>query len=119
MTHEHDLIGEEHHAATDPFDDVSHFDDFAVAKFATHMKAKMALARGKGRCGWNDPTKCNADYLRQLLYEHLEKGDPVDVANICMMLHFHKAGTARDFGNTLDLFRAQLAELRADLGHRY
>lgn len=64
-----------------------HPDDHAVDAFATTMKAKMAAARAKGRGGWEDPAQCSADDLSRMLREHLEKGDPRDVANFCMMLH--------------------------------
>jgi|GEM_PF-4258236 len=71
-----------------------HFDDYAVRSFAKMMSEKMALSRAKGRSGWNDPEQCSVEYLRHLLYEHLAKGDPVDVANICMMLRHYEASTA-------------------------
>jgi hypothetical protein len=47
----------------------------------------MAEARAKGRGGWEDPAQCRADDLSRMLREHVEKGDPRDVANFCMMLH--------------------------------
>lgn len=59
-------------------------DDHQIDTFAESMKAKMDLKRAQGRSGWET---CSPDYLRQLLREHVEKGDPVDVANFCMMLH--------------------------------
>ncbi|WP_340571708.1 hypothetical protein [Stenotrophomonas sp. G106K1] len=64
-----------------------HPDDLAVDAFAAAMKAKMAEARAKGRGGWEDPAQCSADDLSRMLREHVEKGDPRDVANFCMMLH--------------------------------
>lgn len=64
-----------------------HPDDLAVDSFAAAMKAKMAAARAKGRGGWEDPAQCTADDLSRMLREHVEKGDPRDVANFCMMLH--------------------------------
>jgi len=70
----------------------THTDDIAVDSFARAMKAKMAQARAKGRSGWEgvDP----AD-LSRMLREHIEKGDPRDVANLCMMLWHHSARIAR------------------------
>ena len=59
-------------------------DDIAVDGFAAVMKAKMAASRGKGRFGWQTASSAHLTYL---LVEHLEKGDPVDVANFAMMLH--------------------------------
>ena len=61
-----------------------HSDDIAIDGFAAAMKAKMAASRAKGRSGW--PTASSA-HLTYLLVEHLEKGDPVDVANFAMMPH--------------------------------
>lgn len=72
----------------------SHSDDIAVDRFAMLMKSKLAAARAKGRGGWDDPARCNANYLRKSLHEHVAKGDPVDVANFCMMLAHYGASTA-------------------------
>ena len=63
-----------------------HPDDLAVDRFAAIMKAKLANAREKGRGGWDDRELCPDGYLSQLLREHVDKGDPVDVANLAMML---------------------------------
>lgn len=60
-----------------------HPDDLAVDRFATAMKEKLALARAKGRGGWQH---CDPADLSAMLYEHLERGDPRDVANFCMFL---------------------------------
>ena len=60
-----------------------HSDDLAVDRFATAMKEKLAQARAKGRCGWEE---CAPADLSAMLYEHVEKGDPRDVANFCMFL---------------------------------
>ncbi|WP_448130699.1 hypothetical protein [Stenotrophomonas rhizophila] len=64
-----------------------HPDDAAVDAFADAMKAKMADARAKGRGGWEDPAQCSSEDLSRMLRDHVEKGDPRDVANFCMMLH--------------------------------
>lgn len=90
-----------------------HWDDHCVNQFAKMMREKMALSRAKGRSGWNDPNQCSVQYLRELLYEHLDKGDPVDVANICMMLRHYDASTARDYGNTLDMLKHRAAATEA------
>jgi hypothetical protein len=71
-----------------------HFDDHAVRQFGKMMAEKMAASRAKGRSGWDDPSRCSVEYLRELLHDHLAKGDPVDVANICMMLRHYDASTA-------------------------
>lgn len=72
-------------AVPDPVE--AHPDDIAVDRFAHAMKKKLALSRANGRSGWDDPQQCSAGYLSLLLVEHVEKGDPRDVANFCMMLH--------------------------------
>lgn len=63
-----------------------HSDDVAVDSFAAVMKHKLALARDKGRDGWET---CSPADLSRMLREHVEKGDPRDVANFCMMLWHH------------------------------
>ncbi|OJA60395.1 hypothetical protein BGV69_05655 [Burkholderia ubonensis] len=63
-----------------------HSDDVAVDSFAAVMKHKLALARDKGRGGWET---CSPADLSRMLREHVEKGDPRDVANFCMMLWHH------------------------------
>ena len=63
---------------------VPHPDNAAVDRFATEMKKKLAVARSKGRGGWEEP-----DLQLQLsdaLRAHADKGDPVDVANFCCFL---------------------------------
>jgi len=66
-------------------------DDLAVDSFARVMKEKMAASRAKGRSGWEgmDPAE-----LSRMLRGHVEKGDPRDVANFCMMLWYHSAQIA-------------------------
>lgn len=74
--------------------DIDHTDNDAIDYFADKMKAKMAIARAKGHEGWDDPTRCSPDTLVRLMYAHAEKGDPVDVANFCMMLDWYGASTS-------------------------
>ena len=75
-----------------------HFDDHAVDCFAKMMKEKLAKKRAQGRSGWDDPEQCSISYLKKLFHESVQKGDPVDVANFCMMLrHHHTATTTPDF----------------------
>ena len=61
-----------------------HPDDEAVDRFAVAMKAKLAKSREKGRHGWQT---ASAAHLSGLLYHHMYKADPLDVANLAMMLH--------------------------------
>lgn len=65
----------------------AHPDDLAVDCFAAAMKAKLARKRTEGRGGWEDPAQCSTEFLSKLLREHVEKGDPLDVGNLAMMLH--------------------------------
>ncbi|CAH1665458.1 MULTISPECIES: hypothetical protein [unclassified Chelatococcus] len=65
----------------------AHPDDLAVNRFAAAMKAKLAQKRTEGRSGWDDPAQCSGEYLSLLLVEHVDKGDPLDVGNLAMMLH--------------------------------
>lgn len=62
---------------------VAHPDDAAVDALAAAMKAKLADARAKGRSGWQ---ACPPEGLSLMLREHVEKGDPRDVANFCAFL---------------------------------
>lgn len=67
-------------------EEVRHTDDIAVDEFASAMKAKLALKRADGRGGWDNPEECHLEFLVSLLHGHIQKGDPVDVGNIAMML---------------------------------
>ncbi|MFY1883709.1 hypothetical protein ACOTCJ_20965 [Achromobacter xylosoxidans] len=67
--------------------EAQHPDDIAVDSFAVAMKAKLAKKRAEGRGGWSDTSQCTAEFLSQLLRGHVDKGDPVDVGNLAMMLH--------------------------------
>lgn len=72
----------------------THPDDLAVDRFAIAMKAKLAAKRGEGRSGWEDPAQCRTADLARMLLEHVQKGDPVDIANFAMMLHQREAQDA-------------------------
>lgn len=76
------------------FDMEPHPDDVAVQIFAHRMTKKLAKSRKKGREGWDDPAACTPQYLAKLLHEHVKKGDPVDVANLAMMLGMRGESTA-------------------------
>jgi hypothetical protein len=65
----------------------AHADDLAADRFATAMKAKMATSRSSGRYGWDNKDLVSGEALSNMLRQHVAKGDPVDVANFCMMLH--------------------------------
>ncbi len=61
-------------------------DESGVSRLATAMKAKLRDARLKGRGGWDSRIECSNEDLSRMLREHVDKGDPVDVANFCMFL---------------------------------
>lgn len=63
-----------------------HPDEVAVDALAALMKAKLAKQRAKGYGGWNDKIQCPQQRLSTFLRTHVDKGDPVDVANFCAML---------------------------------
>lgn len=70
---------------------VDHPDNAAVDDFAAVMKRKLEMARAKGRKGWQT---ADPEDLRQQLREHIDKGDPIDVAVYCMFL-WHGGNTTR------------------------
>lgn len=64
-----------------------HADDYAVARFGLAMRNKMAASRAKGRSGWQT---ASPRMLARILAHHLtkrNKGNYVDLACLCMMLH--------------------------------
>ncbi len=69
----------------------AHSDDDTIDMFANAMRDKMALSRANSRDGWRT---CPVEVLWQMLREHVDKGDPVGVANLAMMIHHRAAGGA-------------------------
>lgn len=61
-------------------------DDIATDRLATAMKAKLARKRSHGFGGWQGAA-VSRQHLSNLLRRHVEKGDPIDVANYCAFLH--------------------------------
>lgn len=61
-------------------------DSLGVRRFTRRMLEKLADKRAEGYCGWNEPGECSVDRLKEMLSEHLPKGDMVDVANFAMMI---------------------------------
>lgn len=55
-----------------------------VHTFLKAMAAKLEAKRGDGFGGW---WTCPESELWTLLRGHVEKGDPIDIANIAMMIH--------------------------------
>lgn len=99
-------------------------DNYAVDQFAMAMKVKLAQKRLEGRGGWDRKDECSQGFLSQLLREHIDKGDPIDVANFAMMLHQRgerispppalTAASLPDFAPFIEASRAFLIEV----GHR-
>lgn len=90
--------------------DDQHPDDAAVDRFAAAMKEKLALARVKGRGGWDDPEQCSVDDLTVMLRNQANGGDPVDAGNFAMMIHQRSGRIARPRYAQLDAIEA--AELQ-------
>jgi len=59
-------------------------DEAAIARFAKAMVEKMAIMRTRGLRDWET---CSSIELLCMLQEHIEKGDPVDIALFAMMIH--------------------------------
>jgi hypothetical protein len=78
----------------------AHSDDVAVDRFAAAMKAKLAKQRAKGYGGWET---CPVERLQGMLFKHVPKGDPVDVANFAMMLSARGAATVYEEQWVFDL----------------
>lgn len=58
-------------------------DEWTQEVFSKRMLRKLDASAAKGRTGWQ---QCSHADLSRMLREHVEKGDPVDVANFCMFL---------------------------------
>lgn len=58
-------------------------DDKMVDQLAEAMKVKLTKKRAQGYGGW---TNADVGHLAKLLVGHVQKGDPVDVANFAGML---------------------------------
>lgn len=55
-----------------------------IRRFSSLMTTKMARKAYEGAHGWpNIPVA----HLWAMLREHVEKGDPIDIANFAMMIH--------------------------------
>lgn len=61
-------------------------EEIGVDQIAQAMKAKLAKKSAEGWCGWeHDATNAQ---ISERLRQCVEKGDPIDVANYCMMLAY-------------------------------
>lgn len=100
-----------------------HPDDEAVDRFAAVLKGKLAVARAKGRGGWEDKAQVSGDELTDMLVGHLWKGDPRDVANFCMFLwergeriNLADASRMERATDAFQIAEAQCAERHAAVG---
>ncbi|MBO6759145.1 MAG: hypothetical protein JJ902_22665 [Roseibium sp.] len=60
--------------------------DQLVDRFAAAMKSKLRLAAmERGKSGWDDPN-WHPEAIRLALFDHVAKGDAVDVANFAAFL---------------------------------
>lgn len=76
----------------DVHDSEKSIDETAVDQFATMMKAKLEVKRNQGYNSWYDETLCSNEKLSCMLRDHVEKGDPLDVALLAMMLYMRGSG---------------------------
>lgn len=59
--------------------------DLLVDEFAAAIKAKLFRKYKEGRCGW-DSADWTSEQISAAIREHVERGDPVDVAAFCAFL---------------------------------
>ncbi|MDD4506220.1 MAG: hypothetical protein PHE60_07610 [Sulfurospirillaceae bacterium] len=65
-------------------------DNEAVDQFAKAMKEKLAIAREKGRSGWDNRETCTGKHLADLFWKQTTKENKdnyIDLANFLMFLH--------------------------------
>lgn len=61
-------------------------DALLVEKVSHDMRKKLKKKREEGRGGWHGP-KCSNANLKEMLIDHIEKGDMIDVINLAGMIH--------------------------------
>ena len=74
-------------------------DGYMVSITSNAMTSKLRTAREKGRGGWWNPGECSTEMLKEMLVEHIEKGDMIDVMNFAGMIFVreqHEACTAKE-----------------------
>lgn len=60
-------------------------DELLVYAVMYEMRDKLKKKRNDGRGGWFGPN-CSNEVLREMLIDHVEKGDPIDVINLAAMI---------------------------------
>tara|TARA_Y100001936_G_C16057677_1_gene662111 strand:+ start:1337 stop:1660 length:324 start_codon:yes stop_codon:yes gene_type:complete len=84
------------HLSTVPSQHRGEFMDNKLADAAHKaMCEKLALSRKKGRGGWWQ-SECSTELLKDMLKEHIEKGDMRDVLNLAAMIYFREAAEIED-----------------------
>lgn len=61
-------------------------DDLLVRIIFEEMTARLTQKRNEGRGGWYT-NACSNKELRQMIDEHLAKGEMIDVINLSAMIH--------------------------------
>ena len=95
---------------------VQHSDDVAVDLFAAKMKEKLENSRYKGRSGWES---CPIEHLINGLKVHIDKGDPVDVANFAMMISQRGESIKTPVWTVADRQAGRLPEVGASYLYRH
>jgi hypothetical protein len=62
-------------------------DDEMLNRVYMVMSQKLAQKRAEGYGGWHDPDQCSIEDLKQMLIDHLDKGDWVDILNFAGMIY--------------------------------
>lgn len=75
----------------------------ATEEFQKRMADRLIQQQYKGRRGWDDP-EWEHEHILERLYDMLEKGNPIDIANFCMFLHI-RGWTAK---GVLDIYNKPL-----------
>ena len=75
-------------------------DRIGLRRFRRAMEAKLDDKRAEGRGGWHLEAHSGGygtsiPRLRRMLLSHVKKGDPVDIANFCMMIWNREHPTGR------------------------
>ena len=61
-------------------------DELGVLNFQREMRDKLEAKRLQGRSGWDDPDQCSIESLWELLEEHVQKRQAIDIGNFAMMI---------------------------------
>lgn len=62
-------------------------DILMVKRVSTAMELKLSQKRSEGHGGWHDPLRCDISELKEMLLNHIDKGDWVDILNFAGMIY--------------------------------